>query len=93
MCRNGIQAIKEIKIRPSSTLIAEMAKEAGEAPLSVKDARTKSDYNGMDDSTIALYENLKALRSQVARTKGVPTYVIFTNETLKVPIVDVNFCH
>jgi len=51
--------------------------------LSVQKAKPKRRVTFFDDYDVALYDRLRALRSEIASDSGIPPYIVFSDKTLK----------
>ena len=70
--------------------------EKTEAKVSVSGSSKKAASYAFTDKDAELFERLKAVRAKLARTAGVPSYVIFHDSTLrdmcfKMPVTDEEF--
>ena len=51
--------------------------------LTVQKAQEKKKVSYFDDYDVGVYDTLKALRTQIASSKGIPPYIVFSDKTLK----------
>jgi ATP-dependent DNA helicase RecQ len=74
----GVALLRDEKARPDLTLVRQRAPRKGAPPVQSR-AEAES-WLGVDR---ALFDRLRALRLELARSRGVPPYVIFHDATLR----------
>ena len=78
LTQEGLALLKDAGAQPDLTLARQRRPEKGRLP---KRARVETEsWEGVDRD---LFERLRAMRLQVARSRGVPPYVIFHDTTLR----------
>ena len=84
----GAVAIGEFKVYKLTEFGAEVIKgthviELKKERLTVQKAETKQRTTYFDNYDVELYDKLRSLRTQIASSKGIPPYIVFSDKTLK----------
>jgi ATP-dependent DNA helicase RecQ len=74
----GVALLRDEKARPDLTLVRQRAPQKGAPPVQSR-AEAES-WLGVDR---ALFDRLRSIRLELARSRGVPPYVIFHDATLR----------
>jgi len=78
LTQNGIALLKDPGAQPDLALARQRRPVAGKAPK-----RARIETESWQDVDRDLFERLRALRLDIARSRGVPPYVIFHDTTLR----------
>ena len=84
----GAVAIGEFKVYKLTEFGVEVIKgshsiELKKERLTVQKAEAKKRVTYFDDYDTDMYDKLRDLRTQIARNKGIPPYIVFSDKTLK----------
>ncbi len=84
----GAVEIGEFKIYALTNFGVEVIKgahtiELKKERLTVQTAETQKKVTYFDDYDVDMYDKLRDLRTQIASSKGIPPYIVFSDKTLK----------